>query len=232
MRLINKNSKRGIVNLFADFILSKINKTEKSIIQVTDCGVFMVVNGMTTSKELLDVNEIKNEFKETFKELFEELEITDINTIDVIQYGQEINPMTKGWILLDKDVFVEEPESEISEISITSEFPYGYSLDCGRLNTYYSHYIMNQMYNLLGVDKVSFYFTNEMNDDEDLKIKIVSESKYDKKSIKSLILDVFDFDLDSFRESLGEYNLIDDILNPKGNKPYLRQDLLENIIMF
>ena len=179
-----------------------------------------------------DVNEIKNEFKETFKELFEELEITDINTIDVIQYGQEINPMTKGWILLDKDVFVEEPESEISEISITSEFPYGYSLDCGRLNTYYSHYIMNQMYNLLGVDKVSFYFTNEMNDDEDLKIKIVSESKYDKKSIKSLILDVFDFDLDSFRESLGEYNLIDDILNPKGNKPYLRQDLLENIIMF
>jgi hypothetical protein len=28
MRLINKNSKRGIVNLFADFILSKIDKNE------------------------------------------------------------------------------------------------------------------------------------------------------------------------------------------------------------
>ena len=53
MRLINKNSRRGIVNLFADFILSKIKKTEKSIIQVTDCGAFMIVNGLTTSNEYL-----------------------------------------------------------------------------------------------------------------------------------------------------------------------------------
>ena len=27
MRLINKNSRRGVVNLLADFILSKIDKT-------------------------------------------------------------------------------------------------------------------------------------------------------------------------------------------------------------
>jgi protein-arginine kinase len=32
MRLINKNSKRGIVNLFADFILSKIDKNENFIL--------------------------------------------------------------------------------------------------------------------------------------------------------------------------------------------------------
>ena len=34
MRLINKNSRRGVVNLLADFILSKIDKKENSIIQV------------------------------------------------------------------------------------------------------------------------------------------------------------------------------------------------------
>jgi hypothetical protein len=87
------------------------------------------------------------------------------------------------------------------------------------------------MFNLLGVDEVSFYFTNE-EEDEDLKIKIVSDSKIDKKSIKSLILDVFDFDMDSFRERLSDYNLIDDILNPNRDKPYLKQDLLEHIILF
>jgi uncharacterized protein (DUF1786 family) len=76
-----------------------------------------------------------------------------------------------------------------------------------------------------------FYFTNE-EEDEDLKIKIVSDSKIDKKSIKSLILDVFDFDMESFRERLSDYNLIDDILNPNRDKPYLKQDLLEHIILF
>ena len=232
MRLINKNSRRGIVNLFADFILSKIKKTEKSIIQVTECGAFMIVNGLTTSNEYLNINDIKNEFKESFGDVLKELEMLDLNTIDVIRYSQDITTIHKGWVIVNKDVFVEEPEPDISEISISSEFPYGYSLDCGRINTYYSHYIMNHMYNLLGVDEVSFYFTNEEDNDEDLKIKIVSDSKINKKSIKSLILDVFDFDMDSFRERLSDYNLIDDILNPNEDKPYLKQDLLEHIILF
>jgi len=43
MRLINKNSRRGVVNLFSEFVLSKINKTENSIIQVTDCGPFSLL---------------------------------------------------------------------------------------------------------------------------------------------------------------------------------------------
>jgi hypothetical protein len=231
MRLINKNSRRGITNLFADFILSKIKRTEKSIIQVTDCGAFMIVNGLTTSNEYLDINEIKNEFKESFGDVLKELEMLDLNTIDVIRYNEDIKPIHKGWVIVNKNTFVEEPYPDISEISISSEFPYGYSLDCGRINTYYSHYIMNHMFNLLGVDEVSFYFTNE-EEDEDLKIKIVSDSKIDKKSIKSLILDVFDFDMESFRERLSDYNLIDDILNPNRDKPYLKQDLLEHIILF
>jgi len=231
MRLINKNSRRGIANLFADFILSKIKRTEKSIIQVTDCGAFMIVNGLTTSNEYLDINKIKNEFKESFGDVLKELEMLDLNTIDVIRYNEDIKPIHKGWVIVNKNTFVEEPYPDISEISISSEFPYGYSLDCGRINTYYSHYIMNHMFNLLGVDEVSFYFTNE-EEDEDLKIKIVSDSKINKKSIKSLILDVFDFDMESFRERLSDYNLIDDILNPNRDKPYLKQDLLEHIILF
>ena len=231
MRLINKNSRRGITNLFADFILSKIKRTEKSIIQVTDCGAFMIVNGLTTSNEYLDINKIKNEFKESFGDVLKELEMLDLNTIDVIRYNEDIKPIHKGWVIVNKNTFVEEPDPDISEISISSEFPYGYSLDCGRINTYYSHYVMNHMFNLLGVDEVSFYFTNE-EEDEDLKIKIVSDSKIDKKSIKSLILDVFDFDMESFRERLSDYNLIDDILNPNRDKPYLKQDLLEHIILF
>jgi predicted RNA-binding protein with RPS1 domain len=231
MRLINKNSRRGVVNLFADFILSKINNSHKSIIQVTDCGAFMVVNGLTTSEDLLDILKLKEEFVESFSDTLKSLEITDINIIDVIRYKQEINSINKGWVMINKNHFKEESEP-INEISISSEFPYGYSLDCGRLMTYYSHYIINHMFNLLMVDDVSFYFTTEQNDDEDYKIKVISNSKVDKKSIKSLILDVFDFDLTTFKSRLDSYNLMDDILDPDGEKPYLQQDMLEHVILF
>jgi hypothetical protein len=231
MRLINKNSKRGVVNLLSDFILSKIDKTEKSIIQVTDCGTFMVINGLTTSKEVLNLSTIKEEFKTQFSDILESLDIPEINVIDIIKYDQDINPISKGWVTLNKGLYIEEPEP-LNELSTSSEFPYGHSLDCGRLMVYYSNYILNHMFNLLSVDEVSFYHTNELDDSEDLKIKIVSDSKIDKNKIKSLILDVFDFDMGSFRNRLDDYNLIDDILYPLNEKPYLKQDMLEHVILF
>jgi hypothetical protein len=231
MRKINKNSRRGIVNLLADFILTRIDKKENSIIQVTDCETFFVINGQTTSETVLDVEKIKTDFSEWFGDILKDVGIEKINTIDVIRYGQEINNIEKGWINVNKEVFIEEPEP-IYELAITSEFPYGYSHNCGRLMTYYSHYIFNHMYSLMGADEVKFYFTKEEDEDEDLKIKIVSDSKIDNKSIKSLILDVFSFDLKEFEEKVKDYDLLQDILFPGKEKPYLKQDMLEHVILF
>jgi hypothetical protein len=231
MRKINKNSRRGIVNLFADFILTRIDKKENSIIQVTDCETFFVINGQTTSETVLDIEKIKTDFSEWFGDILKDVGIEKINTIDIIHYGEEINNIEKGWVNVNKDVFIEEPEP-IYELAITSEFPYGYSHNCGRLMTYYSHYIFNHMYSLMGTDEVKFYFTKEEDEDEDLKIKIVSDSKIDNKSIKSLILDVFSFDLSEFNETVKDYDLLQDILFPGKEKPYLKQDMLEHVILF
>jgi len=231
MRKINKNSRRGIVNLLADFILTRIDKKENSIIQVTDCETFFVINGQTTSETILDIEKIKTDFSEWFGDILKDVGIEKLNTIDVIRYGQEINNIEKGWISVNKEVFVEEPEP-IYELAITSEFPYGYSLNCGRLMTYYSHYIFNHMYSLMGTDEVKFYFTKEEDEDEDLKIKIVSNSRYNKDIVKSLVLDVFSFDLTEFNEYVKDYDIMQDILFPGKEKPYLKQDKLKHIIVF
>lgn len=231
MRKINKNSRRGIVNLLADFILTRIDKKENSIIQVTDCETFFVINGQTISETVLDIEKIKTDFTEWFGDILKEVGIEKINTIDVIRYGQEINNIEKGWVNVNKEVFIEEPEP-IYELAITSEFPYGYSLNCGRLMTYYSHYIFNHMYSLMGTDEVKFYFTKEEDDDEDLKIKIVSNSRYNKDIVKSLVLDVFSFDLTEFNEYVKDYDILQDILFPGKDKPYTKQDKLEHIIVF
>jgi len=91
MRKINKNSRRGIVNLFADFILSRIDKKENSIIQVTDCESFMVIHGLTTSNTLLDLEKIKIDFTNWFDRELKVVGIDRINTIDLIKYEAELN---------------------------------------------------------------------------------------------------------------------------------------------
>jgi len=230
MRKLETNTRRYFVNLFADYILSKFEKSDNTIIQVTDCENFVVVNGQTTSSNVLKLGELKTEFIESNKELFESLKKEDLSIIDIIKYDQEISDFQKGWIDINKSLYVEESEP-ISEINTSSEFPYGHSLGCGRSMYYHSHYIFNHMYSLLGIDKLHFYHSNELNENEDYKIKVVSDSSYSKSQIISLVLDVFDMNLTDFNKRLLNYNFVDDILNPSLDKPYLIQDRLKDIII-
>jgi hypothetical protein len=230
MRLLNKNSKRFIINLFSDFILSKINRSEKSIIQVSDCNNFVVVIGKSTSKDILDLLAIKDEFFGKFKDILDEVGIDHMNIIDLISYGSKVDSIESGWINVNKNLYIEDQEP-LSNMFITSEFPYGHSLECGRSMLYYSNYIFNHMYSLLGINDLKFYFTTEIDTEEDFKIDIVSNSKFNKEKIKSLVLDVFNFDLKDFNESLVGYDLIEDLTHQNKEKPYMRQDKLEHVIM-
>jgi len=231
MRKINKVSRRGVVNLFADFILTKFKKEDNSIIQVTDCGSFVVVHGMTTSSEILDLQLVKSELPTWFDDILSQVGMLNFSTIDLIKYEQDVPNLEKGLVMVNKDVFVEE-EEPFYDLSLSSEFPYGYSLNCGRLMTYYSHYIFNHMYSLLGVDQVNFYFTKEEDKNEDYKIIVSSNSRLDKNKIKSLILDVFDFDLESFKHVVSTYDFTKDIDNPLESKPWLFKDQINNCIIF
>lgn len=230
MRKLEKNTRRYFVNLFADYILSKFDKSENTIIQVTDCENFVVVNGQTTSSTVLDLNEIKHEFSGWFDDLLGSLGMKDINLIDIIKYEQDITDFSKGWVDVNKSLYVEVYEP-ISEITICSEFPYGHSLGCGRGMYYYSHYIFNHMYSLLGVDQLYFRYSNELDENEDYKIKIVSNSPISKSSTESLVLDVFDMDLIEFKKKLSKYQFFDDIIDPNSPKPYLVQDRLKDVIL-
>jgi hypothetical protein len=87
------------------------------------------------------------------------------------------------------------------------------------------------MYTLLGVNNLMFKYNSELDENEDHKIKIVSDSTLPKQTIKDLVLDVFDMNVKEFSECLSNYNLIEDITKPDEPKPYLVQDRLEDIIL-
>ena len=230
MRKLEKNTRRYFVNLFADYILSKFNKSENTIIQVTDCENFVVVNGQTISSNVLNLNELKIEFIESNKELFKSLNKESLNIIDIIKYEQEITDFPRAWITVNKSLYVNELDP-ISEINISSEFPYGHSLGCGRGILYYSHYIFNQMYSLLGVDKLYFHYSSDLNEDEDYRIRVISDSQVPKKLIESLVLDCFDMDLTEFKERMSDYDFTKDVTDQTLDKPYLVQDRLKDIIL-
>jgi hypothetical protein len=268
MKYINPNLNRGIVNLFADYILKEINKLGDydSVIEVTDSGKFITINGMTSSETILPLLEIKKTFIEEYQETLTKLGYKDMNLIDLIEYDVNLTkketfcfdfyntsrPTYSDFIIqhsiLDNshsitndlvyevnfsdDDIDELPNFVYPPISITSEFPHGYSLNMGRSHYYYSEYIAHNIMSPIVSQKLSFKCSTKLNEDEDFMIDIKSNSIYNDELVKSMILDVFDFDLESFNEKLVGYDFLDDINHPFDKKPWLVKDRTTDCIIF
>jgi hypothetical protein len=276
MRYINPNSRRGVVNKLADYILSKVDSTNKTRIQVTDFKSFYVVNGETQTDKVLDLNEIKDEFFKENKELLLSLDIKQFNIIDLIQYKEPIGQLDYYFDFYNSDrplyhqsvinetLRIDLPygENHINSIdythrvelefgysytytnldtyhftefmSVSSEFPYGYSLNMGRLSLYYSEYICNQLFTPTLLDKIEFKFTNQIDSEDDINITIKTpKHPSGNDRIKSLILDVFDFNLSKFQNDyLSSYDLKSEINTQLSSKPWLVKDRTQDIILF
>ena len=272
MKYINENSNRGLVNLFSDYIVKEINKTHQYdvVVEVTDCGKFFIVNGMTNSDKVLDMVKVKETFLETHKSLLTNFGYENVNIIDLIMYDRDLKKKTDytfdfynstrpiyHYNLINTLVDDSQPkfnsiqytnrleyELDYSEddtnhleyftyapLNITSEFPHGYSLSMGRQELYYSEYICNQLFNVILTNKVTFKYSS-IKVDEDNQIDIKSNSIYPNKDITSMVLDIFDFDMLVFNDKIKDYDIMEDIRNPFGDKPWLIKDKLKDLILF
>lgn len=270
MRYINPNSNRGLVNKMADFILKKLTLEYDSVIEVTDCGKFFVINGMTNRKDILEMSKVQEEFTEQNKELLSKFGYENINVIDLIMYDVDLESKTdysftfyntdrplfsnevleflkstnlNVWSILDNNgplVELDYSETNTSNIpnfiysplTVTSEFPYGHSLNMGRLHLYYSEYVCNHLFNVIKSNKINFKISTKLNEEEDFDIELYSETKhYPDKVVKSLILDVFDFKLEDFKYLLSTYDLSEDLGKPFSKKPWLIKDRLEELVI-
>lgn len=271
MKYINPNSKSGLVNKFADFIVSHIDENYKSIIQVIYLGGFFIIKGITESDKVLNLQSIRDSFVEGYQYLLFPHGINNINYIDVIQYGYKFTEYDYNFKFYNSDlirysqrtidyllsnslsVFDESIDyensiiktsssisdriesdiiTEVNLLSVSSEFPYGHSLNCGRIQLFYSEYIINQIINLIDSEKIVFKFSIRKNVEEDFDIKIISESKFPNSKIESLVLDVFDFNLIKFKNShLTGINLEHEIDNQLNKPKWCIKDRLNDLII-
>jgi len=137
MKYINENSNRGIVNLFADFIVKEINKIHQYdvVIEVTDCGKFFIVNGMTNSDKILDMIRVKDSFVETYKSLLSSFGYETLNIIDLIIYNRELKKKSDftfdfynssrpsyHWDVIN--TLIDNPQPKFNSISYTNRLEY------------------------------------------------------------------------------------------------------------
>jgi hypothetical protein len=268
MKYINPKTNRGVVNKFADHILNEIKKLGEydSVIEVSDCGKFLIVNGFTSYEKPLDLNNIKESFLNENTEVLELLGYKDLNIINLVEFDVTPTKKDEFWFTfyntsrptysdfiiqhagLDNSLSItndlvyevnftndnleELPKFIYPPITVTSEFPYGYSLNMGRIHYYYSEYISHNIMTTINSKKLSFKISTKINEDEDFKIEVKANSMYNDEVIKSMVLDVFNFDLESFKHTLSTYDLTNDINEPFGSKPWLFKDQINNCIIF
>lgn len=272
MKYIYPNYRIGIVNKFADFIMTEISKDGNPYteIKVTQFEPFFVIEGRTSSKKIIDLDLVKERFFEEMKPMLTQLGIKNVNTIDLIKYNVDgisdekkefcfeffhstrpvFHERVLNYVYNHSDVweavdytdkllvytneYIEKPlDYSFKDIrgSRQSEFPYGYSLNNGRSAFYYCEYIANQLFPSIKATNMSIKYTDIIDEEtNDPIIEIISNSPYLNSKIKSMVLDVFDFNISRFEiKYLKNYDLMNDLDTQLENKPWLFKDKISEL---
>ena len=236
MKYIDLKSKKGFVNLFADYILKKFNS--ETIIEVSDCGPFFIVRGETTLKEVVDLSPIKNQFlKEN-----PNLNIKIFNIIDLVVYNSEMKfkPTWFKYYYTDRPIYSESVLNNekrnfgYEKMTITSEFPHGYGLDMGRFEFYFGEYVSNHIFGITNTNTIEIRYDNDEFID-DLKLRFhLDKSLLNNRYIFNLLLDVFytEENIKEIRQIVENYDIIEDLSRPLDSKPWLIKNKIEDIVVF
>jgi len=240
MKYIDLNSKKGFVNLFADYILGYFDHT--TVIEVSDCGPFLVVMGETELTKVVDLAPIK----ENFLKEYPNYNLENLNIIDIISYNVE-NTYKGQWFKYYNNERPIYSESEIRKIennkekikfvypamTITSQFPHGYGLDKGRFDYYFGEYVTNHILNVTNADSIEIKYLPSLGV-EDLVLKLnLENSLLGKKYVLSLLLDTFytKENLSELRKLVENYNILEDLKNPLDEKPWLIKNKIDDIVV-
>jgi hypothetical protein len=243
MILKNTDSRILIINLFSDFILSKIPHHEETIIKVVDCTNFFIIKGKTSYNQVLDLTIILDEFLKKYEDHLGKVKLS--HTVDLIEYDVKMNIPNDFEFVYHNSVncsyhytqieLYENKKSSynynhiITEITdedmvSVSEFPHGYSLGQGRLHYYYGKHIFYSIPTNYPVNTVIFNISkNKTEDGEPVFSARSSTSTYIDMTLTSAILDVFDFDMSWLEKEIKKVDWSLELLNPLEEYDFIKK---------
>jgi hypothetical protein len=243
MILKNTDSRILIINLFSDFILSKIPHNEETIIKVVDCTNFFIIKGKTSYNQVLDLTIILDEFLKKYEDNLGKVKLT--HTVDLIEYDVKMNIPNYFEFVYHNTINcsyhhkqIESYENKkssydynqiITEITdedmvSVSEFPHGYSLGQGRLHYYYGKRIFYSIPTNYPVNTLIFSMSkNKTEDGESIFSVRSSISNSMDVTLTSAILDVFDFDMSWLEKEIKKVDWSLELLNPLDEYDFIKK---------
>jgi len=236
MRYIDSKSKRGYVNLFADYILKKFDS--ETIIEVSDCGPFFVVKGETPLTEIVDLGPIKEQFLKDYPNAY----IKSFNVIDLITYKTKpkLDPTWFKYYDTERPIFSqtffdgEERTFGYEQSIITSEFPHGYGLDMGRFEFYFGEYVSNHIFGITNANSIELRYHKDQFIENFKLMLSLDKSLLSEDYVFELLLDVFytEETIKELRTIIDTYDILEDLLNPFDTKPWIIKNRIEDIVVF
>lgn len=247
MVLKQKNSRVYIINLLADFLLTKIPHNEESIFSVVDCKNFIIIKGKTSHREILDISSIVKEFNEKY-----EPSTPISHTIDLIEYDNKLVKVKSIETILHKSDNCSYHKNQINKfisenISVdycgfpfeyrddnsiaVSEFPHGFSLSQGRSLYLYCKHIFYSIPTNYTSSSLVFNISLDKDDEGDNIISIFNlERDSEDEKLKSAVLDVFDFDLSSLCSEMKKVDWSIELANPLEEYSFIKKKNKDFII--
>lgn len=249
MILCKTNSKQFIINSLADFILLKIGKDSNTKIQVVDCENFLIVKGFTDSKEVLELSEVISEFSNKYSVSLGERKLNSV--IDLIVYDfkiDEVSSVSHTFHNTENCSYhykqIEEYKNSESSIdfnfipikisennlSYVSEFPYGHSLNQGRLLYYYLKKMFYSIPDNYIVTTMTMEIDTNKNPENIINVYDNFYGNYDE-TLKSAFLDHIDFNLKKFKEEILQVDWSKELENPLEEHDVLKENNFQIIII-
>jgi len=177
------------VNKLADFLCGEISENHKfkTKLSVIDVNTFFIIKGFTQNNTFQTLSELIDRFIEINQSKYSDLISVNVKTLDIIEYSSKDEIFSEDTF---KFTYNDSKLLDYPTISLSSEFPHGYSNN--HLKSIHSYLTEISM-----TSKPYFRFNNvsigyEINDNNIELLSLESDSYYPDLKLLSILKDNFD----------------------------------------
>jgi hypothetical protein len=224
MRRYKLNSRQGLCNFFAEYMVEEIGQNGKhdTMISVSDCESLILIKGFTKREDIIDVKDIINKFISKYSSEFTFTDLQKVSTLDMISFNEE-KKFKERKLTFHFERDVQLPKFDINVVNtpiVSSEFPYGYSKNYLKNLYLYLEYIIYNVQDHFGYTFIEI--TVEESNGGGVKISdILSNSVYPPTVLKSIIYDNFEMNVSEINELIKEQDLVKELSYSIQNSPWL-----------